>query len=432
MAAGTSWKSHVPSGVDPAKIDLLAAGSLPNAWSHRWRTAPDHLTAHDPASGWATAAELDERTRQVAGRLVAAGLIPGDRVLMSASTSLDLVVAHVGALRAGLVVVPANTGYRERELAHLVADAKPKLAVVDDPARGGWILGADPSVIVTSSLVELADGDEPAHLDQQRAADPALLAYTSGTTGAPKGALLSHGNLLASAEALRIAWRWTPEDRLVLPLPLFHLHGLGVGLHGTLLSGASVVLHDGFDPGRVLDAIADHHGSLFFGVPTHWSRLLASGRGAQLRRLRLGVSGSAPLDASLHHAIAAETGHQLIERYGMTETVMNVSNPYDGERRAGTVGLPLPMSTFVSAKAPTRSSCAGPTSSTAIGVGPKQPQRPLTASGSPPATWANSIPTGTCASWAGARISSSRAGTTCTHERWKTCCGRTRRWATLR
>jgi len=342
MAAGTSWKSHVPSGVDPAEIDLLAAGSLPNAWSHRWRTAPDHLTAHDPASGWATAAELDERTRQVAGRLVAAGLIPGDRVLMSASTSLDLVVAHVGALRAGLVVVPANTGYRERELAHLVADAKPKLAVVDDPARGGWILGADPSVIVTSSLVELADGDEPAHLDQQRAADPALLAYTSGTTGAPKGALLSHGNLLASAEALRIAWRWTPEDRLVLPLPLFHLHGLGVGLHGTLLSGASVVLHDGFDPGRVLDAIADHHGSLFFGVPTHWSRLLASGRGAQLRRLRLGVSGSAPLDASLHHAIAAETGHQLIERYGMTETVMNVSNPYDGERRAGTVGLPLP------------------------------------------------------------------------------------------
>jgi malonyl-CoA/methylmalonyl-CoA synthetase len=342
--AAPPWSAHLAAGTDPSSIDLLADVSLPRAWAQRWADDPRHPTVHDVDHGWIPAEELDERTRRAAARLAATGARPGDRLLLSAATSLELVVVHVAALRLGLVVVPTSTAATERELAHVVADAAPTIAVLDDPDRRRWLetspVGASVATVTTPSLA-LPEGPEP-DLDRAGADDPALLAYTSGTTGVPKGALLSHGNLLASAEALRLAWRWTPEDRLVLPLPLFHLHGLGVGLHGTLLAGASVVLHDGFDPDRVADAVEAHAASLFFGVPTLWSRLAASGRIGSLRRLRLGVSGSAPLDPALHRAIAEGCDQRLIERYGMTETVMNVSNPYDGERRAGTVGLPLP------------------------------------------------------------------------------------------
>ncbi len=170
----------------------------------------------------------------------------------------------------------------------------------------------------------------------------ALLCYTSGTTGAPKGAMLTHGNTLASCEAIRLAWRWTADDRLVLALPLFHVHGLGVGLHGTLLCGASAVLVPRFTPAAVLDAAHAHDATLFFGVPTMYARLAASPRLAELARLRLCVSGSAPLPAALHERLATAAGVRVLERYGMTETIMNVSNPYEGERRPGTVGFPLP------------------------------------------------------------------------------------------
>jgi malonyl-CoA/methylmalonyl-CoA synthetase len=172
--------------------------------------------------------------------------------------------------------------------------------------------------------------------------DPALLPYTSGTTGTPKGALLSHGNLLASAEALVLAWRWAPEDRLVHALPLFHMHGLGVGIHGTLLAGASAVLLDRFTPEAVLAEAAAGEATLFFGVPTMYARLADAPGADRLAGLRLCVSGSAPLAADLHARIAALTGQRVLERYGMTETVMLTSNPHDGDRRPGTVGLPLP------------------------------------------------------------------------------------------
>ena len=138
------------------------------------------------------------------------------------------------------------------------------------------------------------------------------------------------------------AWRWTPDDRLVHCLPVFHAHGLCVGAYGTLLAGASAVLLPGFDPDAVLDAADRHRASLFFGVPTMYHRLAASARVAELGRLRLCVSGSAPLAADLHRRIAAAVGTAVLERYGMTETLMNVSNPYEGERRPGTVGFPLP------------------------------------------------------------------------------------------
>jgi malonyl-CoA/methylmalonyl-CoA synthetase len=179
-------------------------------------------------------------------------------------------------------------------------------------------------------------------LDAVAPDDPALIGYTSGTTGSPKGAVLTHANVLAGSESVRLAWRWTASDRLVLALPLFHVHGLCVGLHGTLLAGASAVLLPHFDVDSVLDAISAHDASLFFGVPTMYHRLARSPRVEELAALRLCVSGSAPLPAELHRTLAERGGQQVLERYGMTETVMNVSNPYDGERRPGSVGLPLP------------------------------------------------------------------------------------------
>jgi malonyl-CoA/methylmalonyl-CoA synthetase len=265
-------------------------------------------------------------------------------MLFSAESSVDLVVAHVAALRSGVVVVPTNTAYREREVAHIVTDARPKAALVDDSDRARWIrgaAGAEPGIVVVGPEVDLAD-HEPTVLDAASPDDPAQIGYTSGTTGAPKGAVLTHSNLLAGSESVGLAWRWSESDRLVLALPLFHAHGLCVGLHGTLLAGASAVLLPRFDVDAVLEAASSHDASLFFGVPTMYHRFAESSRVGELARLRLCVSGSAPLPAELHRTLAERGGQQVLERYGMTETLMNVSNPYDGERRAGSVGLPLP------------------------------------------------------------------------------------------
>jgi malonyl-CoA/methylmalonyl-CoA synthetase len=337
-----AWRAHLPAGAGQDDLDLLAAGSLPAAWRRLGETGPDRPALWAAERGWRSRGELEAASARVAGRLRRAGLAPGDRVLVSAASSMDLVVAYLGALRMGLVVVPVNTAYREREVAHIVGDAGPRAAVVDDPDRGRWAQrAAGGDLLVTGPEVGLPDGDPPP-LDTAGPGDPALLCYTSGTTGAPKGAVLAHGNLLASAEALRLAWRWEPDDRLVLALPLFHIHGLGVGLHGTLLAGASAVLLPRFEADAVLDAARDHQATLFFGVPTMYSRLAASPRAAELGRLRLCVSGSAPLPPTVFERLAERAGQRVLERYGMTETIMNVSNPYDGERRPGTVGLPLP------------------------------------------------------------------------------------------
>ncbi len=179
-------------------------------------------------------------------------------------------------------------------------------------------------------------------MDASEPGDPAMIAYTSGTTGRPKGAVLSHANLLAGAQALVEAWGWTPADRLVLALPLFHMHGLGVGVNGTLLAGASAVVLPAFSPDAVADAVRDHDATMFFGVPTMWARLAASPRLPELAALRLLVSGSAPLPPDLFEAVRSATGQAPLERYGMSETVMLAANPLHGERRAGTVGRPLP------------------------------------------------------------------------------------------
>jgi malonyl-CoA/methylmalonyl-CoA synthetase len=336
-----AWTPHLPPGFDPGRLDLLADRSLPVSWTRRWAEHPSAPAIWTDPTGWTSAGELEQRTRRVAGRYAAAGLHARDRLLISAAPSLELVIAHVAALRLGLIAVPVNPAYAPSEVARIAADCRPRGAVVDEPELGRAVAGVTGPVALMGPEVARPDGPG-AVLDQASAEDPAMIVYTSGTTGAPKGALLSHGNLLASVAAVGLAWRWTRADRLVLALPLFHIHGLGVGLHGSLSAGSGVVLRSRFDVDDVLDTAARHGGTLFFGVPTMYTRFAASPRVAELVRLRLCVSGSAPLPAEVFTRIAEASGQRVLERYGMSETVMNVSNPYDGERRPGTVGLPLP------------------------------------------------------------------------------------------
>jgi malonyl-CoA/methylmalonyl-CoA synthetase len=317
-------------------IDLLERGSLPNAWAEEWRAAPYERVLQDIDGTWLDGFDMLDRSARIAGRLHGAGLRAGDRVLVSGEQSADLVLAHVAALRLGLVVVPTYSAYTQRAVDVLVSIAQPRAAIIERDELRSWLPA---EVIATDLKVDLPDAIVP-ELDASSSSDPALLPFTSGTTGVPKGAPLSHGNLLASAEGVRIAWEWTPADTLLLCLPLFHVHGLGVGLHGAFNAGGAVVLQRGFDPSAVLDACDDV--TMLFGVPTMYARLAEHPRVAQLGKLRLCVSGSAPLSAELHERIRAASGQTILERYGMTETLMLTTNPYDGERRAGTVGLPFP------------------------------------------------------------------------------------------
>ena len=350
-----SWRHHLPPGSTTTAADLASRGTLPRAWARGWADAPGARLWLEPASGrspspdgsgregrWWSAGEFEEATRRASGRLRAAGLSPGDRMLWSTGSSVASLVAHVGALRAGLVVVPANTAYSERELSHVVADTGVAAAVVDRADHAEWVRRASAGpVVVARPDLDLPDGD-PGPIDEAAPDDPALICFTSGTTGVPKGAVLSHRNLLAATESVTTAWRWTAEDRLVHCLPVFHAHGLCVGVYGTLLAGASAVLLPGFDPAVVAGAAEDHAVTLFFGVPTMYHRLVGSDLVGRLGGLRLCVSGSAPLSRRLHGEVTAASGIVVLERYGMTETLMNVSNPLEGERRAGTVGFPLP------------------------------------------------------------------------------------------
>jgi malonyl-CoA/methylmalonyl-CoA synthetase len=347
-----AWLHHGFSG-DPTA--LLNGQSLPRVWQTLWTKTPnapvllqgsdvrngtDSKTSNSPR--WITMMQLAERTARVASSFYGAGVRPGDRILMSCAPCVELIIAHVAALRMGAVVVPVNTDYGDVELQRIIAQARPSLAVLDDPSRVSEIPAC-------TAAVELPISQDTPTLDTMRADDPALLMFTSGTTGQPKGVVLTHGNILASAQALVTAWRWTASDQLILALPLFHMHGLGVGIHGTLLAGASAIVLPRFDVDTVLN-LCTHSDSatpgasptMFFGVPTMWVRLAASHRARVLSSLRLCVSGSAALSPDTWNALAIDGHQQILERYGMTETIMNISNPFSGERRAGTVGLPLP------------------------------------------------------------------------------------------
>jgi malonyl-CoA/methylmalonyl-CoA synthetase len=292
-------------------------------------------------------AELDRDTGRLAARLAALGGRPGDRVVVQVEKSAEAVLLYLAALRSGMIFVPLNTAYTAAELAYFLGDAEPAV-VVCRPADEAAVralagtatvvtLGADGTGSLLSDLPE-----EPAPVVLRESDDLAAILYTSGTTGRSKGAMLSHGNLYSNAATLKTLWEWQPDDVLIHILPIYHVHGLFVALHGALLAGASVLFHQGFDPTAVIADFA--RATVLMGVPTHYTRLIdAPGlTRAAARPMRLFISGSAPLLAEAHERFAAKTRHRILERYGMTETGMITSNPYDGERVPGTVGFPLP------------------------------------------------------------------------------------------
>ena len=316
-----------------------------------------------PVECW-TYGRLREEAACWAGALRGWGLRPGDRVALFLENSPHFVAAYLGVQFAGGAVVLVNTQYRQVELRHILSDAGVELVVTDPPRR-------DELARVASDLVALdavvvvgrEDGPESEELlalnvrEQAReaflaAADPlplappdpdalALIGYTSGTTGRAKGAMLLHRNLIANARAVTTAWRWSADDVLLLTLPLFHAHGLCVGTHGTLLTGARAILKRRFDAAEVLEELGRGRATMFFGVPTMYGRLISAAK-TPPPPLRLYVSGSAPLDPQTLHDFERLFGQRILERYGMTETNMNTTNPYDGERRPGTVGMPFP------------------------------------------------------------------------------------------
>ena len=339
---------HVPDGCDTG---LIGRRTLIESWTRHWSERPSAQVLRDRHVGWMVADEFEDRSRACANHLTRAGVHPGDRVIVSARTSIAMACAHVGALRMGATVVPMNSRYTKREIVHVVSDADPAALVTDDrgvadafreEARSP-VFALDPALPGQLGTDTRAGSGTPGGpIDAASTDDPAMIVYTSGTTGAPKGAVLSHANLQASCESLRIAWRWNETDRLLLALPLFHVHGLGIGLHGTLHAGASAILFDHFDAGAVIAAANAHSATLFFGVPTMYERICRERDARSLSRLRLCVSGSAPLSRDLFESIESAMGQVPLERYGMSETLMNISNPYDGERRPGSVGFALP------------------------------------------------------------------------------------------
>jgi malonyl-CoA/methylmalonyl-CoA synthetase len=293
-------------------------------------------------------ADLDERTGRLAARLRALGGQVGDRIVVQVEKSPENVLLYLAAERAGLVYVPLNTAYTSAELAYFLGDAEPAVVVCRpaDEAEVRGLMSAGRLVTLgsdgTGSLLE----DIPAEgipVELRSSGDLAAILYTSGTTGRSKGAMLTHGNLFSNALTLKALWGWRPDDVLIHILPIYHVHGLFVALHGALLAGATVLFHRGFDPAAVIADFA--RGTVLMGVPTHYTRLTAAPEltPAVCSNMRLFISGSAPLLAEAHQRFEEKTGQRILERYGMTETGMITSNPYEGGARvAGTVGYPLP------------------------------------------------------------------------------------------
>jgi len=289
-----------------------------------------------------TFADLDRRATRMAHELSARGFGPGDRLAIYLPNRLEYVDLFLACTRLGVIVVPINVLYRDREMNHILGDATPKAVVVADEAT--WAR-TDVQAWGIDALEQAASTRAVLPIDGALTADtPAALVYTSGTTGPAKGAVITHGNLCANARMLVEAWRLAAADRLLLALPLFHVHGLGNGVHCWLLSGCRTRLLERFDQASAAATLLDFRPTVFFGVPTMYVRLLevppaaASAIGGAFR---LCVSGSAPLPAQVLEDFETLFGQRILERYGMTETLMTLGNPYEGERRAGTVGLPF-------------------------------------------------------------------------------------------
>ncbi|MFV0245633.1 MAG: AMP-binding protein [Qingshengfaniella sp.] len=310
---------------------------------------PDAVFLTQPSGAQLTYAALDRLTAGLANRLVGAGARPGDRIMMQVEKTPQAVALYLAAIRAGLVFIPLNMAYARDELAYLCGDAQPSVVVSDSqspfaaqgfPLPSGcarFTLEADGTGSLTEGLPLVAFTTVAAADD-----DIAAILYTSGTTGKPKGAMLTHANLASNAITLCDYWGITGQDVLLHALPIFHTHGLFVALNTTLISGGQMIFLPRFDTDAVFAALP--RATTMMGVPTFYTRMLDDPRltRAACAHMRLFVSGSAPLLAETFARFHDRSGHTILERYGMTETNMIASNPLAGERRAGTVGHPLP------------------------------------------------------------------------------------------
>lgn len=297
-------------------------------------------------------ADLDRETARVAAFLTGLGLQRGDRVAAQIEKSPQGLFLYLGTLRAGLCYLPLNTAYQKGEIAYFLGDAEPAVFVCDPARASGYVEIARTAKVAhlltldAHGIGTLSDGLEGAltRFDTRPADtnDLAVIIYTSGTTGRSKGAMVTHGNLTSNAAVLKDYWRFTERDVLIHALPVFHVHGLFVAVHPILLAGARILFQRKFDARAVLAAMA--RATSLMGVPTFYVRLLAEpGLTKEAARgMRLFVSGSAPLLLDTFSEWQARTGHTILERYGMSEAGMITSNPYEGERRGGTVGFPLP------------------------------------------------------------------------------------------
>lgn len=321
---------------------------------------------------------LDALSRRFAAGLLELGVRKGDRVASLLPTRTELIVALFGCYRIGAIFVPINTRYRRDEVAHVLSDSGACRVLVESDSSYERLLddigAAPPRIVVPSDGGDDDDDDTDLGIDiggpvvtrwvsgqamsRVLRADPvegppavedediALLIYTSGTTGKSKGVALSFRAVASNIDALTRLWEWTLDDVLVLALPLFHVHGLGIGVHGTVIRGCAAILHDRFRPEQVAEAIAGG-ATVFMGVPTMYALLARAmdadpSIAAALTSARLLTSGSAPLSTALFERFETATGHRILERYGMTETLLTLSNPYRGERRSGSVGVPVP------------------------------------------------------------------------------------------
>lgn len=291
-----------------------------------------------------TFGEVDDRASRTANLLASRGLTKGDRLCVYLPNCLEFVDLFLAATRLGVIFVPVNVLYRDREIRHILADADPVALITTaelqthvPPGAPVWTLEeirAAVEAFPATRQVLVIDGETPA-----------AIVYTSGTTGASKGAVLTHNNFIANAMNVVTCWQITAADRLLLTLPLFHVHGLGNGLHAWLLSGCRLRLTERFAHEQASGWMREFAPTVFFGVPTMYVRMLdwpAAEAAAIGQRMRLFVSGSAPLPAQVLEDFRLLYGHTILERYGMSETLMNISNPLFGERRPGSVGLPFP------------------------------------------------------------------------------------------
>ncbi|MCP3984230.1 MAG: AMP-binding protein [bacterium] len=305
-------------------------------------------------------ADLDSRSAAFAAALVESAVEPGDRVVVQVDKCPDAVALYLACLRIGAVIVPLNVAYTAEEVRYYLDDATPRVVVVrpepefdPEPERRPEFnpepeRGSEPSTWLTldeeghGSLPELAAGRSHTAVLPRDTDDIAAMLYTSGTTGRPKGAMLTHGNLASNALALNSLWGFGPQDVLLHALPVFHVHGLFVALHCAMLSAAKVIFLPRFDTRAVRRGLRE--ATVMMGVPTFYNRLLAEpdfGRG-DCTAMRLFISGSAPLSETVFRAFTERTGHTILERYGMTEAGMITSNPLRGDRKAGSVGFALP------------------------------------------------------------------------------------------